>query len=135
MKFAYRTHGFEFAGRPGLRPIDIFRDRLDPKLVAFEVDVFWASVAGLDPVELLKIWKGRVPMAHLQDKVKEVPRQFSEMLEQGAFTEAGSGVVNFPAILKAAQTAGVKYYFVEQDEAGGDPLESLRRSFEYLKKI
>jgi len=135
LKFAYRTHAFEFAGRPGLRPMDIFKDRLDPKLVAFELDVFWASVAGLDAVEFLKVWKGRVPMMHLQDKVKEVPRQFSEMLEQGAFTGAGTGVVNFPAILKAAQAAGVRYYFVEQDEAPGDPLDSLRKSFEYLKTI
>lgn len=139
LKFAYRTHAFEFGGRAGLRPIDIFMERLDPKLVGFEVDVFWASVAGLDPVELLKGWKVRVPMLHLQDKAgdgsKKAPAQFSEMVAQGAFTEAGSGVLNFPAILKAAQAAGVKYYFVERDETPGDPLESLRKGFDYLKTL
>ncbi len=138
LKFAYRNHAFEFAGRPGSRPIDIFKERLDPKLVGLELDVFWAAVAGVDPVELLKSWKGRVPMLHLQDKAKgngPAAAQFSESIGQGAFTEAGTGVLNFPAILKAAPAAGVKYYFIERGEISGDPLESLRRSFEYLKTI
>ncbi|MGD1071551.1 MAG: sugar phosphate isomerase/epimerase [Bryobacteraceae bacterium] len=135
MKFAYRTHAFEFGGRAGLRPMDIFQERLDAKLVGYELDVFWASVAGIDPVELLKIWKGRVPMLHLQDLAKETPRMYQETLGPGAFLEAGSGALNFPAILKVAQAAGVKYYFVEQDETGGDPIESLRKSFEYLKGL
>ena len=141
LKFAYRNHAFEFAGRSGLRPIDIFRERLDPKLVGLEVDVFWASVAGVDPVEFLKTWKSRVPMLHLQDRAKgEGPAgsgaaQFSETIGQGVFTEPGAGVLNFPAILKAASTAGVEYYFVDRDQLSGDPLESLRRSIDYLKTI
>jgi sugar phosphate isomerase/epimerase len=135
LKFAYRNHAFEFGGRAGLRPIDIFKERLDPKLVGLEVDVFWASVAGVDPVELLKSWKGRVSMLHLQDKAKGAAAQFSESIGQGALTEPGSGVLNFSAILKAAPAAGVRYYFVDRDQASGDPLESLRRSFEYLKTI
>jgi sugar phosphate isomerase/epimerase len=135
LKFAYRNHAFEFGGRAGLRPIDIFKERLDPKLVGLELDVFWASVAGIDPVELLKSWKGHVPMLHLQDKALGAPAQFSEAIGQGAFAEPGSGVLNFPAILKAAAASGVRYYFVERDQVPGDPLESLHRSLEYLKKI
>jgi sugar phosphate isomerase/epimerase len=135
LKFAYRNHAFEFGGRAGLRPIDIFLERLEPKLVGFEMDAFWASVAGLDPVELIRSWKGRVPMLHLQDKARGTPGQFSENAGPGAFAEAGGGVLNFPAILKAAAAAGVKYYFVEQDQVSGDPLESLRKSFEYLKTL
>ena len=65
---------------------------------------------------------------------KETPRMYQETLGPGAFLEAGSGALNFPAILKVAQAAGVKYYFVEQDETGGDPIESLRRSFAYFNR-
>jgi sugar phosphate isomerase/epimerase len=52
-----------------------------------------------------------------------------------AFKEIGSGVLDFPAILKAAPGAGVKHYFVEQDQTPGDPLDSLKKSIDYLNSI
>jgi len=135
LQFAYHNHAYEFGGTPGKRPIDIFLERLDPKFVQFELDVFWLSVAGQDPVEALKKWKGRVALLHLKDKAKDAPHQFSENVPPAAFKEVGSGVIDFPAILKAAPAAGVKQYIVEQDQTPGDPLESLRKSFNYLKTV
>ena len=135
MRFAYHNHAYEFAGKEGLRPIDIFFERLDPKLVAMELDVFWLTVAGQNPVETLKKWKGRVALLHLKDVAKDAPHQFAENMPAGAFQEVGSGVIDFPAILKAAPGAGVKHYIVEQDQTPGDPLESLRKSFGYLKTV
>jgi sugar phosphate isomerase/epimerase len=133
LKFAWQNHAFEFEGRPGQRPIDIFRQRLDPKLVRLELDLFWASVAGYDPVPLLKDWKGRVSLMHLNDKAKDTPQQFSESIGQGAWVEPGSGSLDFPAITKTAQTSGVQYYFAGLDETEGDPVESLRKTFAYLR--
>ena len=135
LKFAYHNHAFEFAGTKGERPIDIFHERLDRKLVNLELDVFWASVAGNDPMEMLKLWKGRVGLLHLKDKAQDTPVQYSESVAKTAFKEVGSGILDFPAILKAAPGAGVKHYFVEQDQTAGDPLDSLRRSFEYLQTV
>ena len=135
MRMAYHNHAYEFGGKPGMRPIDIFFERLDPSLVAMELDVFWLSVAGQDPVEALKKWKGRVALLHLKDKAKDAPHQFAENMPNGAFQEVGSGVLDFPAILKAAPGAGVKHYIVEQDQTLGDPLDSLRKSFNYLKTV
>ena len=132
---AYHNHAYEFGGQPGKRPIDIFFERLDPSLVSMELDVFWLSIAGQDPVEALKKWKGRVALLHLKDKAKDAPHQFAENMPAGAFQEVGSGVINFPAILKAAPSAGVKHYIVEQDQTPGDPLDSLRKSFDYLKTV
>ncbi len=133
MHFAYHNHAFEFAGHP--RAIDIYFERLDPKLVSMELDVFWLSVAGQDPVEMLKKWKGRVALLHLKDKAKDAPHQFTEQIAADAFQEVGSGVIDFKAILKAAPGAGVKHYIVEQDQTPGDPLDSLRKSFNYLKTL
>jgi sugar phosphate isomerase/epimerase len=135
LQFAYHNHAFEFGGKPGERPIDIFHDRLDKKLVALEMDVFWVSVADNDPVEMMKQWKGRVQLLHLKDKAKGTPVQYSETVPPTAFKEVGSGVLDFPAILKAAPGAGVKHYFVEQDQTPGDPLDSLRKSFEYIQSV
>lgn len=135
LKFAWQNHAFEFEGRPGLRAIDIFHQRLDPKLVRLEMDPFWASVAGQDPIQLMKDWKGRVSLLHLDDKAKGVPVQFSETLGPGAFAEPGSGVLDVPAIVKAAQREGIQYYFAGLEETTIDPLEGLRQGLSYFKNL
>jgi len=117
MHMAYHNHAYEFGGKP--RAIDIFFERLDPKLVAMELDVFWLSVAGQDPVETLKKWKGRVALLHLKDKAKDAPHQFAENVPADAFQEVGSGSIDFRAILKAAPGAGVKHDIVEQEQTPG----------------
>jgi sugar phosphate isomerase/epimerase len=134
LRFAWQNHAFEFEGQPGHRPVDIYKERLDQKLVSLELNLFWASVAGQDPLRLIKEWKGRVPLLQLNDKAKDAPHQFSENIGLGAYVEAGAGDIDFPAILKAAPAAGVKVRFVGQDETLGDPIESLRRSFAYLNR-
>jgi sugar phosphate isomerase/epimerase len=131
LKFAWQNHAFEFGRALGVRPVEIYKERLDPKLVSLELDVFWASVAGEDPVRLLKEWKGHVPLVRLSDKDKDTPHQFTEILGQGAFAEMGDGNIDFAAILKAGTAAGVKYYFVGQD-VSDDPIGSLRKSFRKL---
>jgi sugar phosphate isomerase/epimerase len=133
LQFAYHNHAFEFAGNPGQRIIDTFRERLDKSLVALEMDIFWVSVAGNDPLQMLKDWSGRVALLHLKDMAQGTPHQFNESLPPQSFKEVGSGVVKIPAILRAAPAAGVKHYFVEQDQTPGDPTESLRKSFNYLR--
>jgi sugar phosphate isomerase/epimerase len=108
-------------------------EETDPKLVMLEMDIFWVSVAGHDPVQALNTHKGRVPLLHLKDKATGTPVQFNENVPKTAFKEVGSGSIDIPAVLEAADAAGVRNYFVEQDQTTGDPIISLRKSFEYLK--
>lgn len=135
VKFVWQNHAFEFDGRPGLRPIDIFKERLDPKLVRMEIDPFWASVAGQDPIRLLKDWKGSVSFLRFDNKTRGTPVGFEETIGQGAYAEPESGALDLPAIVKAARAAGVAYYIAGLDETEGDPVESLRRSFAYFKSF
>lgn len=135
MQFCYHHHAFEFGPKEGSRPIDVFLERFDPKLVKFEMDVFWVSVGGQDPVELLKQWKGRVALMHLKDKAPGVKVHYAENLSPNAFREVGYGVVDFKQILAAAPEAGVQHYFVEQDEVAEDPVESLRASYRTLETL
>jgi sugar phosphate isomerase/epimerase len=135
MQFCYHHHAFEFGPKEGFRPIEVFLERLDPNLVKFEMDVFWVSVAGQDPVALLKQWKGRVALIHLKDKAPGVKTHYAENLAPGAFREVGFGVVDFKQILPAAREAGVQHYFVEQDEVAEDPVESLRASYRTLEGL
>jgi sugar phosphate isomerase/epimerase len=133
MKFGYHNHAFEFGGKPGERPIDIFLERFDPKIVGFQLDVFWVSVAGNDPVEWINRLKQRVISLHLKDKPADQPVLYAESVPRTAFKEVGSGVLDFSAILRAGTAAGVKSFLVEQDQTPGDPLASLAQSYQYLR--
>jgi len=45
----------------------------------------------------------------------------------------GSGNLNFKKIIAAAEKSGCKWFIVEQDTCPGDPVDSLAKSFEYIK--
>jgi sugar phosphate isomerase/epimerase len=135
MQFCYHHHAFEFGPKEGSRPIDIFLERLDPSLVKFEMDVFWVSVAGQDPVALLKQWKGRVALMHLKDKAPGLKTHFSEDLSPNAFREVGFGTLDFAKIVVAAREAGVQHYFVEQDQVAEDPVDSLHASYRSIERL
>jgi len=135
MSFCYHNHAFEFATEKGATLFQVMLEHTDPKLVAFELDVFWVSVAGLDPAEFLQKLAGRVPLLHLKDKAEGTAVMYKESVPPTAFKEVGSGVLDWPKVLRAAAAAKVAHYFVEQDQTPGDPVDSLRRSFGYLSKL
>jgi len=83
-------------------------------------------------VELLDKYKGRVDLLHVKDKAEGTPVQFNERVPKTAFKEAGKGVIDWAKVLRAAHAAGVKHYFVEQDQTEGNPIDSLRISYQYL---
>lgn len=136
LKLCYHNHAFEFEQMEGTTPLDVLMERFDKRFVDLELDVFWVSIAGSDPAQLIKKYSGRVPLLHLKDKAKGAAQQTQEAkVPRTAFTEVGNGELDFPAILRAASDAGTKHYFVEQDQTPGDPLRSLEQSFSYLKKL
>jgi sugar phosphate isomerase/epimerase len=135
LKLCYHNHAFEFEPMEGSTPFQVLMDSTDKNLVALEMDAFWVSVAGNDPAELLRKHSGRVLLLHLKDKAEGTPVMYKESVPRTAFKEVGHGVLDWPKILRAAAAAGVEHYFVEQDQTPADPLESLRQSAEYLKKL
>lgn len=133
--FAYHNHAFEFEPMQGSTPLDAILESTDPALVGLELDVFWVSLAGHDPVATIERYSGRVPLMHLKDKAADAPTQFKEGAPKEAFKEVGSGVVDFPAVLAASEPAGVRHFFVEQDQTPGPPLDSLKKSIDYLRTV
>lgn len=136
LKLCYHNHAFEFASVESILPFDLFMERFDARLVGLEMDVFWIAMGGKDPAAMLRKYKGRVPLVHLKDKAKNAVGQTDEaQVPPTAFAEVGSGALNFAEILRAADEAGVRHYFVEQDQTAGNPLDSLRQSYTYLNKL
>ena len=135
LSFCYHNHAFEFEPMEGSSRFQVLLDNTDKKLVGLEIDAFWVSVAGNDPAEVLRQVSGRVQMVHLKDKAQGTPVRYNENVPGKTFREVGHGVIDWPAVLRAASAAGVRHYFVEQDATPGDPVESLRQSFEYVSKL
>jgi sugar phosphate isomerase/epimerase len=134
LRLCYHNHAFEYKPIDGKTGLELLMSDTQKDLVSLELDIFWASVGGHDPVEILKTYSGRVPLLHLKDKSRAFTKtQYNENVPADTFKEVGAGSINIPAVLQAADTAGVEHYFVEQDHTPGDPIESLRKSFEYLK--
>lgn len=136
LTLCYHNHAFEFEQLGDTSALQILMTETAKDHLALEMDIFWVTVAGHNPVDLLKTYSGRVPLLHLKDKAKGVPAQtqYNEKVPKETFKEVGNGSIDIPAVLKAANRAGVKQYFVEQDQTPGDPLESLRQSYAYLSK-
>jgi sugar phosphate isomerase/epimerase len=134
-KLCYHNHAFEFEPMGDSMPGHAMFHALDPELVDLELDVFWLSVAGQDPIEMLRQMAGRVPLVHLKDKAAGTETRYNESVPRTAFKEVGNGVLDWTKVLQAADAAGVQHFFVEQDQTPGDPVESLRQSFNYLKKL
>jgi sugar phosphate isomerase/epimerase len=135
IQLCYHNHAFEFEHMEGSTPLEVLMQETHKDLVGLEMDAFWVSVGGNDPVELLKKYSGRVPLMHLKDKPAGMPVQYNESVAKTDFKEVGAGSLDFAAILRAASAAGVKHYFVEQDQTPGDPLVSLGQSFDYLRRL
>jgi sugar phosphate isomerase/epimerase len=123
LQFAYHPEEPEFEKIGGKFIYDLILEGVGRDLLQLELDMFWVKKAGLDPAATLLSYKGRVPLIHVKD-----------MDKSGDFTEVGRGIITWPPIFAAAKEAGVKYYFVEQNESQ-DPLKSVEMSIGYLKSI
>ena len=126
IQFGYHNHDFEFPPLDGTVPFDLLLEKTDPNLVKIELDLYWITKAKHDPLKYFASHPGRFPLLHVKD-MDNTPKQF--------FTEVGRGVIDFKRIFQQAGKAGVKHYFVEQDECPGSPLDSIKVSFEYLSKL
>lgn len=128
IQFGYHNHNFEFDTLDGLVPYyDLFMPELDADLVTMELDLFWASKAGQDPVEMFNKYPGRFQLLHMKDmRTNEEP--FYNVYKEDVCS-VGEGVIDFKRILAAKETAGTKYLFVEDDNQGnGKPFEGIETS-------
>lgn len=127
IEVGYHNHNPEFLplpDDPSRTGYDILLAETDPKLVHFELDVYWAWYAEQDPVELLEAHPTRFRQFHVKD-----------MDENGDITAPGTGVIDFARIFRAAVDLGITEYIIEQDNAGQDAMESARLGYELLRTI
>ena len=135
MQFGFHNHNYEFQKFGNTTGFDILTQNADPKLVCLEMDCYWITQAGQDPVAMLKKYGSRIQLLHLKDREAGFPT--TQMLgpEAEHITEVGSGTIDWKAVITTAEQTGVKHYFVERDNGSTPPFESLRRSYQYLFEL
>jgi sugar phosphate isomerase/epimerase len=132
VQFGYHNHNFEFDTVEGKVPyFDVFLPEMDKNLITMELDLFWTTKAGQNPVELFKKYPGRFQLFHMKDMYTREQPFFKT--ETSDFAPVGEGVINFKEILAAKNTAGMKYMFVEQDKTKDDkPFDAIKTSITNL---
>jgi sugar phosphate isomerase/epimerase len=127
LKFAYHNHDFELAkdGNGEGTHLDMLLSMTDPKVVSYEMDVYWVTKGGGDPIAFFKKYPGRFPLLHLKDATP-APAQ--------DITDVGSGTIDWKKVITAGRAQGAKHAFVENDHPT-DPLVAARTSYTYLSKL
>lgn len=119
IRFGYHSHSHEFQVVDGTTMLDVFATQTRPENVFLQMDVYWAVMAGVSPVEYLLKYPGRYELLHIKDQ-HEIGQ---------------SGMVGFDAIFKSFPRAGTKAFVVELEQASTpNILKGLRESALYLRK-
>jgi sugar phosphate isomerase/epimerase len=134
MKFYYHNHGYEFYAYKDGTLFDLLMAETDPRYVHFQMDVLWTVFPGQDPAALLRKYPDRWLFFHLKDLKKGVPTgSLAGHTELTNDVALGTGQVDWPALLKAAQDVGVKYYFIEDESPS--VLEQIPQSLKFLEQV
>ena len=135
LQFAYHNLNLEFREYDGVVPYDWLLGHTDPQTVWLEIDCYWLTRAGRDPVEYFKKYPGRTPLLHIKDRKPGYAPSTNPDAGPGPFTEVGYGTINWKRILAAAPGGGLRHYYVEQDFCDRPVFESLKMSYDYLKNL
>jgi len=135
MQFGFHNHNYEFQKFGNTTGFDILTSGTDAKLVCLEMDCYWITQAGQDPVAMLNRFGSRVQLLHLKDRMPGFPTSQTMGPAAEHMTEVGSGTIDWKTVIATAQKTGVKHYFVERDNGSTPAFESLRISYENLRKI
>ena len=124
LTLCYHNHDWEFESEQ--RGMDLLLDHVSPDLMRLVPDVGWIAVAGADSMEFLHRHANRIEALHFKDfKHNQKPR---------AFTELGTGIVDFKAIYDWAREKNL-WITAEQDETSLAPEESASINYRYLRGL
>ena len=123
IQLAYHNHDFEFQTIADTLPYDVLLQETRPETVKMEIDLYWIRKAGHDPLAYFEKHPSRFPLWHVKD-----------MGPGGGMTPVGKGQMDFAALFKQAEPAGLQHAFVEHDNPE-DPMASIRNSLRYLRDL
>jgi sugar phosphate isomerase/epimerase len=125
MRFGYHNHEVEFKPVEGVVPYDILLSNTDPKVVDFEMDIYWITMAGGDPLAYFAKYPGRFRIIHAKDTSGPPAHEMRDV---------GSGTIDWKRLFRRRGQARIEHVFVEHDNPK-DPWVSVRSSYKYLHDL
>jgi len=125
LQLAYHNHDFEFAPVEGRIPYDVLLESTDPHLVQLEIDLYWMTKGGQDPLTYFQRWPGRIPLVHVKDSAGPPDNKM---------VDVGAGTIDWKRIFARRDQAGIRHFFVEHDQPA-DLFASIKASYDYLSKL
>jgi sugar phosphate isomerase/epimerase len=130
----YHCHGFEFRQSPEGTLFDYIVQKTNPNSMKFEMDVYWAFHGGAVPELLLKKYPNRFIALHVKDmKIGQETGELTGGTPLTSDVAVGTGQLDFQKILRAAMQIGVKYYYIEDENA--EVKQHLPVTLKYLKSL
>lgn len=133
LHFSYHNHAFEFVPHGDATLYDYLIQETDPRYVSFELDTYWVMHGGYDPVALLETYPDRFRLLHLKDLRKGVVGDYQMPSSRENDVVLGTGQVDWPAVLKAAQNTSIEYYYIEDET--DDVVERVPLSRQYIMGV
>lgn len=134
LKFYYHNHGYEFLPHGDGTLFDLLAAETKPEFVAFQLDVLWTILPGVDPAKLLEKYPDRFIFVHLKDLRKGVPTgDHSAKTELTNDVRLGTGQVDWSTFIRTAEKIGVKYYFIEDESPTS--VEQIPESLKFLRQL
>lgn len=121
LELHYHNHWQECAMLDSKPVYQHMLDMLAPN-IGFELDLYWAQTAGLNPAEMVRDLGKRAPLLHIKDGPATM---------DGDMTAVGDGVVDMPAIAEASRDTA-EWWIVELDRCATDMLAAVQKSYNYL---
>jgi sugar phosphate isomerase/epimerase len=134
LRLAYHIHGYEFVASADGTLLDTLLTQTDPGKVDYEMDVFWVVRGGGDPVRLLTKYGARMRLVHLKDIDRGTPTGVTTgQAPDEASVAMGTGAIDWPAVMKSAVNAKVKWYFIEDEHP--QAVRQIPQSLDFLRRL
>lgn len=125
--FAYHNHGFEFVKINEKYLFEELFERMPYDNFKLILDVYWLASVGINPAKFIAKYKDKIACLHYKDlKVVKHDKQ--------TYAEVGQGNLDWDEIIAASKECSAEFALVEQDKCDGDPFESLKTSYDFLKE-
>ncbi|HEV2416201.1 MAG TPA: sugar phosphate isomerase/epimerase [Terriglobia bacterium] len=135
--FTYHNHIREFEHVGSTNGYTILLTECDPSVVKMEMDIFWITYSGQDPLVWFRRFPGHFPLLHIKDLKKGATVNPDAFPGPGAnpFAPVGQGRIDWARVFEHVKQAGAKHIFVEQDRCDGSPIDAITESYKYLRSL
>jgi sugar phosphate isomerase/epimerase len=130
IRFAYHNHDYSFVPMNGVVPQDVMMENTDAKIVDFEMDMYWTTVAGVNALAYMDKYPNRFKLVHVKDLVKTNTSEGHESCV------IGKGTIDYKSLLPEVAKRGVQHMIVEQEAyTGTNELDAAKADAAYMKTL